>query len=136
MKIAGACYLAWLGFNSLRSAARGGGIAASTTVARTPVTPVRCFREGFLTNILNPKVIAFYLALLPQFIGPSDPVLLKSLLLAAIHFVEGIAWFGIVSWFVDRSRHFFMEPRMRRWLDGICGTILIGFGLRLAMQEH
>ena len=100
------------------------------------MTPARCFREGFLTNILNPKVIAFYLALLPQFIGPSDPALLKSLLLAAIHFAEGVAWFAIVAWLVDRSRHFFMKADMQRWLDGICGAILIGLGLRLAMQQR
>ena len=136
MKIAGACYLAWLGFNSLRSAARRVRAVDTAVVAKATVTPTRCFREGFLTNILNPKVIAFYLALLPQFIGPSDPVILKSLLLAAIHFVEGIAWFAIVAWIVDRSRHFFMKPDMRRWLDAICGTILIGLGLRLAMQQR
>ena len=100
------------------------------------MTPARCFREGFLTNILNPKVIAFYLALLPQFIGPSDPALLKSLLLAAIHFAEGVARFAIVAWLVDRSRHFFMKADMQRWLDGICGAILIGLGLRLAMQQR
>ena len=136
LKIAGACYLAWLGFNSLRSAARGRRSEDSAVVARAAATPARCFREGFLTNVLNPKVIAFYLALLPQFIGPADPVLLKSLLLAAIHFAEGIAWFAIVSWIVDRSRRFFMNPGMRRWLDGICGTILIGLGLRLAIQRQ
>jgi len=136
LKIAGACYLAWLGFNSLRSAAHGDRAVASAAVVREAVTPSLCFREGFLTNVLNPKVIAFYLALLPQFIGPADPVLLKSLLLAAIHFAEGIAWFGIVAWIVDRSRRFFMKPDMRRWLDAICGTILIGLGLRLAMQQR
>ena len=136
LKIAGACYLAWLGFNSLRSAARGRRSDDSAVVARAAATPARCFREGFLTNVLNPKVIAFYLALLLQFIGPADPVLLKSLLLAAIHFAEGIAWFGIVSWIVDRSRRFFMNPGMRRWLDGICGTILVGLGLRLAIQRQ
>jgi RhtB (resistance to homoserine/threonine) family protein len=136
LKIAGAGYLAWLGFNSLRNAALGGREEDSAVVARAAVTPARCFREGFLTNVLNPKVIAFYLALLPQFIGPADPVLQKSLLLAAIHFVEGIAWFAIVSWIVNRSRRFFMNPEMRRWLDGICGTILVGLGLRLAMQRQ
>ncbi|MSQ91509.1 MAG: LysE family translocator [Gammaproteobacteria bacterium] len=136
LKIAGAGYLAWLGFNSLRSAARERRVADPAAIVRAAVTPARCFREGFLTNVLNPKVIAFYLALLPQFIGPADPVLLKSLLLAAIHFAEGIDWFAIVSWIVDRSRHFFMHPGMRRWLDAICGTILVGLGLRLAMQQR
>jgi threonine/homoserine/homoserine lactone efflux protein len=105
-------------------------------VAEVNLTPARCFREGLLTNVLNPKVAVFYLALLPQFIGPTDPVLLKSLLLAAIHFLEGILWFAIVVYFVDRSRRFFMKPNLRRWLDTICGTLLIGLGVRLAIQRQ
>lgn len=135
MKVAGACYLVWLGFHSLRSAARGASSRVVEAVVTTTVTPARCFREGFLTNVLNPKVAVFYLALLPQFIRPEDPVLMKSLLLTAIHFVQGIVWLGIVAWVVDRSRHFFMKPNLRRWLDAACGTILIGLGLRIAMQR-
>jgi RhtB (resistance to homoserine/threonine) family protein len=136
MKIAGACYLAWLGLQSLRSAARNRSLTPTVVVSRAVVTPARCFREGFLTNVLNPKVAVFYLALLPQFIGPTDPVLLKSLLLTAIHFVQGVLWLGFVAWAVDRSRRFFVKPVMRRWLDAVCGTLLIGLGLRLAMQRQ
>lgn len=136
MKIAGAGYLMWLGLNSLRSAARKSGPQPIEVVARAVVTPARCFREGFLTNVLNPKVAVFYLALLPQFIGPADPVLLKSLLLTAIHFVQGIFWLGLVAYLVDRSRRFFMKPVMRRWLDATCGTLLIALGLRLAIARQ
>lgn len=136
MKIAGACYLVWLGIQSLRSAERGNGSQPAEVIADSAVTPARCFREGFLTNVLNPKVAVFYLALLPQFIGPTDPVFLKSLLLTAIHFVQGILWLGFVAWGVDRSRRFFMKPVMRRWLDAACGTLLIGLGLRLAMERQ
>lgn len=136
LKIAGACYLVWLGIQSLRSAARGSGSQPAEFIAKTSVTPARCFREGFLTNVLNPKVAVFYLALLPQFIGPTDPVFLKSLLLTAIHFVQGVLWLGFVAWAVDRSRRFFVRPVMRRWLDAACGTLLIGLGLRLAMQRQ
>ena len=136
MKIAGACYLVWLGIQSLRSAARGNGSQPADVIADASVTAARCFREGFLTNVLNPKVAVFYLALLPQFIGPTDPVFLKSLLLTAIHFVQGILWLGIVAWVVDRSRRFFMKRVMRRWLDAACGTLLIGLGLRLAMERQ
>jgi RhtB (resistance to homoserine/threonine) family protein len=136
MKIAGAGYLAWLGFNSLRSAAHRTAAQPDISVFRADVTPARCYREGFLTNVLNPKVAVFYLALLPQFIGPKDPVLLKSLLLTGIHFVQGILWLGTVAYIVDRSRRFFMKPNLRRWLDAACGTLLIGLGLRLAMQRQ
>ena len=97
---------------------------------------LRSFREGMLTNLLNPKVIVFYLALLPQFMRPGDPVLAKSLLLAAIHCVEGILWLGFVAWAVDRSRRFFLKPALRRFLDALCGTVLVALGIRLAFAER
>jgi len=137
LKVAGACYLAWLGIQSLRSAARGGTVAAPVPgVAPARVPGGRSFREGFLTNLLNPKVIVFYLALLPQFISPGDAVLAKSLLLTAIHFVEGILWLGFVAWGVDRSRRHFLRPALRRWMDALCGTVLMALGVRLALQQR
>ena len=136
LKVAGACYLVWLGIQSLRSASRERAAPdpADASAIRVPV--LQCFREGFLTNLLNPKVIVFYLALLPQFIGLDDAVLQKSLLLAVIHFVEGILWFTVVSILVDRSRQFFMKPRQRHLIDAACGTILVALGFRLAWQQQ
>lgn len=136
LKIAGACYLAWLGIQSLRTAAREPPARAAEDVVSARVPMFRSFSEGFLTNLLNPKVIVFYLALLPQFLGPGDAVLAKSLLLAAIHFMEGILWLGGVAWLVDRSRRFFLKPLLRRWLDAACGVFLIALGIRLALQHR
>ena len=135
LKVAGAVYLAWLGIQSLRSASRRA--APAPLPAAMPAVPsaARSFREGILTNLLNPKVLVFYLALLPQFIAAGDPVFAKSLLLAAIHFAEGILWFCGVVWAVERSRRFFLAPVVRRWLDGICGGLLIALGLRLALAR-
>ncbi len=136
LKYAGAAYLVWLGLQSLRAAARGLP-TTQPTATDTPRMPAsRSWREGFLTNLLNPKIVVFYLALLPQFIGPDDPVFRKSLLLAAIHAVEGIAWFAIVSHLVDRSRRFFLRPLLRRWIDAACGTFLVALGVRHAMQRQ
>lgn len=136
LKVAGACYLAWLGIQSLRAALAAPAAARPDEVAAARVPGARSFREGLLTNLLNPKVIVFYLALLPQFISPGDAVIPKSLLLAAIHCALGIAWFGFVSWGVDRSRQFFLRPRLRRFMDGLCGAVLLGFGLRLALAQR
>ena len=136
LKVAGAGYLAWLGIQSLRSAARGDAATAPLEVAPSRVPAARSFREGLLTNLLNPKVIVFYLALLPQFLSPGDAVLPKSLLLTAIHFAEGILWLGFVAWGVDRSRRFFLRPVLRRWMDALCGTILVALGLRLAFGQR
>ena len=134
LKIAGAAYLAWLGFQSLRSGIRGSR-AGEPAAGTAGVPPMRSFREGLLTNLLNPKVIVFYLALLPQFLSPGDPVLAKSVLLAAIHFVEGLAWLSFVAWAVDRSRRYFLRPALRRWMDSICGAMLIGLGAKLALEQ-
>ena len=137
VKLAGACYLGWLGLQSLARA------------LRTPPPPDRleakpadrrsaqhCFLEGFLSNVLNPKTAVFYLAFLPQFIGPTEPVLTKSLLLASIHYVEGILWLVALSILFDRVRRFVMRSVVRRWLDGVCGVMLVGFGARVALERQ
>ena len=132
VKIAGAGYLIWLGVQSLRSASRGPDVPA----VRETVRPGRCLLEGFLSNILNPKVAVFYLAFLPQFIGPTDPVMKKSLVLATIHYAEGIAWLLTLTLLVDRTRRFFLHATVRRWLDGLCGLVLVGLGMRLALERR
>lgn len=138
LKLAGACYLVWLGVQSLSGAVRGEVPAAGAERGgpRVLMSARRCFLEGVLSNVLNPKVAVFYLAFLPQFIGPTDAVLRKSLLLAGIHYVEGIVWLVVVSVVVDRTRRFFMESDVRRWLDGVCGALLVGLGVRLALERR
>ncbi len=138
VKGAGACYLVWLGVQSLRSAVRGVDQRAGTapTVTTGGVAPQHCFLEGFLSNVLNPKVAVFYLAFLPQFIGPTDPVLQKSLLLTGIHAVEGLVWLVAVSIVVEQTRRLFLQSTVRRWLDGVCGMLLVSFGVRLALARQ
>jgi RhtB (resistance to homoserine/threonine) family protein len=138
VKVAGACYLVWLGIQSLSGAVAGGTDVAdaSRSVPAAVVSPRRCFVEGMLGNLLNPKVAVFYVAFLPQFIGPTDAVLRKALLLAGIHYVEGVVWLVTVAMLVDRMRQFFIRSPVRRWLDGVCGTLLVGFGVRLALERR
>jgi RhtB (resistance to homoserine/threonine) family protein len=138
VKFAGACYLVWLGARSLASAVRGTHHPAGPEhrPALDAVSPQRCFLEGMLSNVLNPKTAVFYLAFLPQFIGPTDPVLQTSLLLAGIHYAEGILWLVVVSMAVDQTRRLFLKSMVRRWLDGICGTLFVGFGVRLACERQ
>jgi RhtB (resistance to homoserine/threonine) family protein len=138
VKYAGACYLVWLGLPLLWSAIQGVDLPTGTAPRITPdaIARQRCFREGFLSNVLNPKVAVFYLAFLPQFIGPTDPVLQKSLLLTGIHYVEGMVWLVTVSMVVDQTRRFFLKSTVRRWLDGVCGALFVGFGVRLALARQ
>ena len=78
----------------------------------------------------------FYLAFLPQFIAPTEPVLAKSLLLASIHFVEAIVWLVALSMLLDQARRYLLKPAVRRGLEGLCaGRCLVGFGARLALAR-
>ncbi len=133
VKLAGAAYLVFLGLQAIWSAARSGAVMAR---AAEPIGAHRAFVEGMLNNVLNPKVAIFYLAFLPQFIGPGDPVLAKSILLAGIHFTEGVIWLSLVTLFVARIRGVLADPKVNRALESVTGLVLIGFGVRLATARR
>ena len=136
LKIAGALYLGWLGFQSLRSALKSD---STQEVAANPVRPRslrRCFVEGVMSNVLNPKTAVFYLAFLPQFIQPADPVLIKSLFLAGIHFSMAFLWLCLVALLLDRYRQVLLSSALHRWLEGLCGTLLLGLGVRLMLEKR
>ena len=85
---------------------------------------------------MNPKVTILYLALLPQFISPDDPVLAKSLLLAGIHNLLCLIWLGRVVVVIDQGKRWIEKRSVQLWLSRISGVILIGLGLRLALEER
>jgi threonine/homoserine/homoserine lactone efflux protein len=146
VKLLGACYLGLLGCRSLwhtfhtpKHAAvglEGPDLIVTAKNSSQSVFWQRSIREGFLSNILNPKVAVFYLAFLPQFINAGDPVLAKSLLLAGIHFVLGIVWLSLVSVFVGWLRTWLTRPAIRRGLESVTGVVFIAFGIRLALERQ
>ena len=103
---------------------------------RVRMTADRAFLQGFLTNILNPKVAIFYLTFLPQFISPGQPVLRRSLLLASIHIAMGFAWLSGYAWFVDRLGAVLTRPRVKVWLERVTGGVLVALGARLAWERR
>src|SRR5260221_2187357 len=110
-------------------------INADTALPVQPRQARRSYLDGLLTNLLSPKVAIFYLTFLPQFISPGDLVLAKSLLLASIHLAMGLVWLSAVCLFVGRMRSLFTRADVRRGLEAVTGVILIGFGLRLALEQ-
>lgn len=104
VRIAGAAYLAWLAWDSLRP--RGATLFAPGPLPPEP--PAKLFRTGLLTSILNPKVALFYLALFPQFIVPAHgSVLLQSLLLGATQIVIAV---------IGDALFVLAAARVSRWL--------------------
>ena len=137
LKIVGAVYLGYLGLQALRSAlARGGDqqpAADGAGTAGPPGWPVlrRGYRQGFLSNITNPKVLAFYFALLPQFVSHGHPALPQVLLLAATHAMLALIWLLILVTVLDQLRAVLRRPKVRRTLEAVTGAALVGLGVRL-----
>jgi len=67
---------------------------------------------------------------------PADPVFAKSLLLAGIHWVESITWLVALSILLDRTRRLVLRSAAQRWLEGVCGAMLLAFGARLALERE
>jgi len=129
LRLAGAAYLVWLGVQSLLAARQGYADEPAVRGGRRVRSP---FRQGLLTNLFNPKIALFYTTFLPQFIGPGDPVLLLSVAMASVHIGLGIVWLSAYAWLLDRTVEAFRSSRVRRALDALTGTVLVGLGIRVA----
>jgi RhtB (resistance to homoserine/threonine) family protein len=133
VKWLGAAYLVFLGIQALRGAWRG-DYEALDDVRKARASRGRRFREGFLSNITNPKVLVLYLSVLPQFLTPGVTDQGDALLLAYTVAALGVVWQVLLLLFVHRVRGWLGRRRVRRTLDGVTGTALIGFGATLAFE--
>ncbi|MEU6729686.1 LysE family translocator [Nonomuraea wenchangensis] len=139
MRVVGAIVLVWFGARMLwqawRRRAQGGPTddpAASPTAAPSLWS---CYRSGLLTNLANPKAGVFALSFLPQFVPEGAPALPMLLLLAAASALIDLAWYlGIVR-LVGAAERFFRRPAVRRYLEYVSGTLLIGLAFRLALMS-
>ena len=134
LKWAGACYLVWLGIGSLRQALRRGDAPAAKeeAVARRKVGVGVSFREGLLSNVLNPKTALFYMALLPQFVDPAGNAFQQSLMLAGVHFLLAMLWQCGLAWVVVTFRSLGVNVRLKRMLNGLTGGFFVAMGAKLA----
>jgi threonine/homoserine/homoserine lactone efflux protein len=138
LRIVGAGYLAWLGARLLWSAVLGG--RESNQGWGEEVRPAgilwQAWRRGLLTNLLNPKIGAFYVAVLPQFIPEHSSALGMGLLLAFVHDLEGMLWFSLLIFGATRMGELLRRPTIGRVVDGATGSALLGFGLRLGLSRQ
>ena len=140
LRVAGAVYIAWLGARMVASAVRG-PMAGPEAVGRNRAgddgqRSSRWFWRGLTTNLLNPKVGVFYVGFLPQFIPAGVPVVGFGVALAAIHAAMGLIWFATLTLATRPFVRLLRSPRFTRGIDGLTGTVLIAFSLRLAFDER
>jgi threonine/homoserine/homoserine lactone efflux protein len=94
-----------------------------------------CFKQGFLTNLLNPKVAVFFLTFLPQFVDAGSSSFIPFLIMGITYTLLTALWFLFYIYLLNQIRTFMKKPRTQMWMEGITGTILIGFGVKLALEK-
>ncbi len=133
LRIVGAGYLIWLGGRILWRLVRSRAAAPAGSAPAAPGGAWRSARTGLLTNLLNPKVGAFYVAVLPQFLAAGTPVLAMGVLLALVHAAMSLVWFTVLVLGAVAARRWLQRPAVSRTVEGVTGAALLGFGLRLAL---
>ncbi|MEU4269674.1 LysE family translocator [Streptomyces sp. NPDC026092] len=133
LQIAGGAYVLYLGVQALRGALRATAGEPSADVAGERAVG-RAVRQGFLTNVLNPKAPVLFLSLLPQFVPAGAAVLPRTLLLASIVVLLALLWFPLVALGVDRLGHRLRRPRTARTVQGVTGGVLAALGVTLLVS--
>ena len=133
LKYLGAAYLVWIGLRMLLSRAttrqptetRGRGLRAA-------------FRQGMLTNVLNPMVALFFLAFLPQFVSMHATHSQLGLMVLGLSFIgTGLIWSTVLALMGGRiHRLLTTRPQLGQVADRLCGMVLLAFGVKLALQQR
>jgi threonine/homoserine/homoserine lactone efflux protein len=136
-KMLGAVYLIWIGIKALVSAFKGSASNLPESSSRNinSVSMKAAFTQGFLTNVLNPKVSIFYLAAFPQFISVNEGVMVAYALVTA-HAVVNFVWFSLMVFMLSRIKKATNNVEFKRWLNSITGIVFIGFGSKLALMKN
>lgn len=136
-KLVGAAYLAALGLRSLVASFRTHQPTAATAPQPRPAPLAGrvALKQGLLGNLLNPKAGAIFISVLPQFIRPGDaPIRLVVMMLA--YEAVLIGWLNIYGYLVSRAGRSRHGARVRAAITRVTGVVLIGLGVRLALEQQ
>jgi RhtB (resistance to homoserine/threonine) family protein len=133
IKLLGGAYLIFLGIKMLLD--RRKDLSLPSNFRRRTTTAA--FRQGILTNVLNPKVALFFLAFLPQFIDPASNIKVLAFLILGFTFVTtGTIWCLILAWFASAfSERLRTNETIAQWLNRTAGALFVFLGLRLATAK-
>nr|WP_263326908.1 LysE family translocator [Neobacillus sp. Marseille-Q6967] len=134
-KYVGAVYLLYLGVKTLWSLKKKEEAASVEMNTKSQFANTSCFKQGFLTNLLNPKVAVFFLTFLPQFVDSGSNTFLPFLLMGITYTVLTAVWFLLYVYLINQISAFMKKPKTQNIIEGITGTILIGFGIKLALEK-
>lgn len=131
VKTGGAIYLAFLGVMLLKGAVSPQPVRAIEASGLS-----RPFRQGLITNTLNPKVALFYLAALPQFVGTGPDAPMIGVALIAIHYLIGGIWLSMLAIGMSKAGQMTRNTAIWRSIDGLLGTAFIGLAGKIALERN
>lgn len=123
---AGALYLAYLGFNALRSK---GGIAARLEAGER-MSVWQSAREGFFISLTSPKIMLFFIALFSQFIGASSEASSKAIIVVTPWLVDGL-WYTLITFVLSSSLFLEKLRAQAKWIDRLSGLLLMALALKV-----
>ncbi|MCZ2807702.1 LysE family translocator [Modestobacter sp. VKM Ac-2983] len=138
VKLAGAVYLVYLGLAALWHTRRREPGTPQPTPAPMPAAAARgtAFRQGLVTNLLNPKVALLFLTLIPQFVSPGEPVPATTAVLAAVVLGLAVLWWRLFSLAVAPLGRLLSRGRVRIAFERVTGTVLVALGVRVALADR
>lgn len=130
VKLAGAAYLVFLGIQAVLGSGR------PLAEAEAPAPAGSAYRQGLLTNLLNPKIALLFLTLLPQFVADGEPRVATTALLAATFLACAVIWWRAFSLLVGPLGRFLSRPRVVAWFERGTGVLLVAIGVRVAFERR
>ncbi|SAL16238.1 LysE type translocator protein [Caballeronia udeis] len=142
VKFAGAIYLIYLGvrliFAKPAAAKTSHKPSEATRVPAAPKSLQQIFTQGFVTNVLNPKVVLFFVSFIPQFVAvDSEHKTLAFLALGFVFVLVSTFWNTFVAWIAGSvTQRFSGKPGVKLWLDRVVGSAFVGLGIKLATSHR
>lgn len=133
-RYAGSAYLIYLGIKNLLALRHQKPEEESPERIEEKFNSQCCFKQGFFTNLLNLNVAIFFLTFLPQFVDPGKAAFLSFLVLGITYCLLKAAWYISYVYMLDAISSFMKKPRIRAVFEGVISTVLIGFGVKLALE--
>jgi RhtB (resistance to homoserine/threonine) family protein len=138
IKFAGAIYLIYLGARLIFARPAAQTTESDARAVDAPKSLKQLFLQGFWTNVLNPKVVLFFVSFFPQFVTTgSEHKTFAFLTLGAVFVVMSMLWNSFVAWIAGSvTQRFSGKPSVKRWLDRGVGSAFVGLGIKLATASR
>lgn len=136
VRLVGTAVLVYLGVQALVAAIRGNAAGPVDAGHKKRLRATAALWQGVVSNLGNPKMAVFFTSLLPQFVPPGPTSFVTMLGLGLVFCCMTLCWLTAYAFAIGRAGDVLGRPQIRRALDGIVGTVLIAFGIRLATQQR